>query len=79
MAKKQFSRRDFIETGVAAGIGVGVGIAAFKVLDSPDQQTVRLLTADGKLVEVERKHLPNQGDKASNKAVLTWMKDNKAG
>lgn len=79
MAKKQFSRRDFIETGTAASIGVGVGIAAFKVLDSPNQQTIRLLTADGKLVEVERRHLPKQGDKASNTAILSWMKDNKAG
>lgn len=75
----RFSRRDFIESGAATVAGIAVGATVGNVLpeDTPPE-TVKMLTADGKLVEVEKRHLPNMCAKparVSNQAILEWMKD----
>ena len=46
-----------------------------------ENDPVRFITADGKVVEVDRKHLPNSSGKkmASNQELKNWMDNEKKG
>ena len=82
--KEKNSRRNFLETGVTAAAGVALGLAAGQVLpsshgDAPEM--VKMLTADGKLVEVDKRHLPPMCGKpvpVSNQVLLDWMEKGKS-
>ena len=39
-----------------------------------NNQTVKMLTQDGKLVEIDRSLLANSGKKISNKELQNWIK-----
>jgi hypothetical protein len=78
--QKKMPRRSFIETGITTGAGVALGLAITRVL--PDSEAkeapemVKMLTADGKLVEVEKRHLPPMCGKqaaVSNQQLKEWM------
>jgi hypothetical protein len=76
--KNKYSRRNFLETGATAAAGVALGLAAGKLL--PEQhdpeETVKMLTADGKLVEVPKRLIPVMCGKpvpVSNEQLLDWM------
>lgn len=77
------TRRDFIETGIAAAAGVALGLTAVNILqpgrdEAPEM--VKMLTADGKLVEVEKRLLPPMCGKpaaVSNQELLEWMEKGK--
>ena len=67
------SRRIFLNRSVIAGVAAFLGLSYFKRVDSNSQETVKMLTSDGKLVEIERKYLPDKrGKKISNRELLEW-------
>lgn len=79
LTKKNYTRRNFVETGLAGAAGVAIGLAAGKILIASTEEApemVKMLTADGKLVQVEKRHLPtNCGNPVpvSNKDLQDWM------
>lgn len=79
--KQKKSRRDFIETGIAAAAGVAIGLAVGNKLphgQTEAPETVKMLTPDGKLVEVEKRFLPPMCGKpaaVSNHELLAWMEN----
>jgi len=76
--KVRNSRREFLGTGVVAGAGIVVGVAAGNLLKEQHTETVKMMTADGKLVEVEKRFLPDKAGKpVSNEELKNWMDDHK--
>ena len=81
--KKALPRRKFLEQGVTAGIGVAIGLAASTALANGDKEKpemVKMLTADGKLVEVEKRLIPAMCGKpvaVSNQELKDWMENGK--
>ena len=69
---KNQSRRKFIAWGVASA----ALFSAIKfMLPSPKKnETVKMLTQDGKLVEVDMAALPSQKKKITNKELQNWIK-----
>lgn len=80
---KKFSRRAFLETGVTGSMGVALGLAAGAILKNEENtgvETVKLLTADGKLVEVEKRLIPptcGNPVAVSNEELKDWMEKGK--
>lgn len=68
------SRRKFLSFGLLAGAGMLAGEASAQT--SPKSgETVKMLTQDGRLVEVDKALLPPPSSKilASKKEVQTWI------
>jgi hypothetical protein len=70
--KKKNTRRKFIAWGVASA----AVLAAFKFIkQSPKKpETVKMLTQDGKLVEVDIAALPASKKKITNGELQNWIK-----
>lgn len=81
--KKKLPRRVFLETGITGGVGVALGLAASNILlssDNNEPEMVKMLTADGKLVEVEKSRIPAMCGNpvaVSNQELKDWMEKNK--
>ena len=81
--KRKYSRRLFLETGVNGSVGIAIGLVAGTALSSGNEEEpemVKLLTADGKVVHVEKKHLPQTCGKpvpVSNQELMAWMEKDK--
>lgn len=81
--KRTYSRRFFLETGVNGSVGIAIGLIAGEALKNEEEETpemVKLLTADGKVVEVEKKRIPQTCGKpvpVSNRELMAWMKKDK--
>lgn len=77
MKKKSESRREFLLKGFSNKGKLISDIASLIREDDvePDDK-VKMLTADGKLVEVDRRFLKNNlsTSKTSNAEILKWMK-----
>ena len=69
---KNQSRRKFIAWGVASA----ALFSAIKFLrPSPQKtETVKMLTQDGKLVEIDMAALPSQKKRITNKELQNWIK-----
>ena len=68
------SRRKFLNNGALAGASIALGVLAGNLVKDDGSDKVKMMTADGHLVEVDRKHLPSSKAKAvSNKALKEWM------
>jgi cobalamin biosynthesis protein CbiD len=69
---KNQTRRKFITWGVASA----AVLAAFKFIrPSPKKpETVKMLTQDGKLVEVDIASLPSNKKKITNGELQNWIK-----
>ena len=69
------NRRGFLRLLATAGAGIGL-IPAVKAQALLEQkEKVRMLTADGKIVEVEQSAVkPAAAAPASNQDVMNWMK-----
>ena len=75
----QHSRRKFISVGVLAGAGMITGPSTVQsVLESGE--TIKMLTRDGKLVEVDKALLHPQTLKkyAGKRDVLNWIHPEKS-
>ena len=70
--KKNKTRRKFITCGVISA----AALAAFKFIkpSGNKSQTVKMLTEDGKLVEIDIASLPPQKKKITNKELQSWVK-----
>ena len=70
--KKQNSRRDFIRTGLVAGAGAIAGSSLISSCSSKESgEKVKLLTTDGKLVEVDKSQItPKPPSKEASKEGL---------
>lgn len=69
------SRRRFLSLGLLGGAGFLTKKANAAIPD-PDAETIKMLTPDGKLVEVS-KHVVDQSDnrlQARNEDILKWRK-----
>lgn len=81
--KKKLPRRVFLETGITGGVGVALGLVAGDLLNNDDNakpEMIKMLTADGKLVEVEKRLIPPMCGKpvaVSNQALKDWMEKEK--
>ncbi|MFZ1676034.1 MAG: hypothetical protein WBP41_18760 [Saprospiraceae bacterium] len=76
------SRRKFLSFGLLSGAGLLSQKVNAMVPDPGGDDTVHMLTPDGKLVEVSKKILEKSGDreKASNEKILKWTNtQNKSG
>ena len=69
------SRRKFLW----GGLGILSGISILKLFSpkkqKPTAATARMLTEDGKLVEVDLEKIKRTGNKVSDKDVITWVKN----
>lgn len=77
-------RRKFLETGVTAGLGLALGLAIVHTVPGQEEsempEMVKMLTPDGKLVEVEKRHLPPMCGNpvaVSNEKLQQWMEKGK--
>ena len=61
MKRKENSRRKFLLTAIVLGIAGGLGMRSKKRTPKPGDEAVRLITPDGKLVEVPRSQLKQKG------------------
>ena len=59
------------------GIGILSSFTAIKLLmpSKKKNKTVKFLTEDGKLVEVDTDLIKKTGNKVSDKDILTWVKN----
>ena len=72
------SRRSFFRKGILAGIGAMLGITSARAATNEEEETVKMLTADGELVEVPRKALPKAAGKVvSNQELFKWREKHK--
>ena len=81
--KEKLPRRAFLETGITGSIGIALGLAAGTALNTGEEEapeTIKMLTADGKLVEVEKRLIPAMCGKpvaVSNQELKEWMEKGK--
>ncbi|MFZ4545636.1 MAG: hypothetical protein ACOYOA_16415 [Saprospiraceae bacterium] len=69
----KISRKRFIVWG--AGILSGIGlIKLIKPSMEQKKTTNKFLTQDGRLVEVETKHVVSSGEKIETSALKSWIK-----
>jgi len=69
---KTQTRRKFVGWGLATAAVVSA-VNFFKPAP-PKKQTVKMLTQDGKLVEIDMAALPPKKKKATNQDVKNWIK-----
>jgi hypothetical protein len=83
MENTKYNRRNFLEQGVNVTAGVAIGLVAGKALKSVAEDApeyVKMLTPDGRLVMVDKRHLPPMCAKpvpVSNQTLLAWMEEGK--
>jgi len=79
---KANKRREFLTLGLWAGVGALAGKTVAEAIVSQNGDTVRLITADGKVMEVDAKHLPDvkyyERKKLNNKELQEWLDDEKS-
>ncbi|NNF34606.1 MAG: hypothetical protein HKN68_10880 [Saprospiraceae bacterium] len=67
------SRRSFFKKGVLVGLASIFSSRSIAQATPEKKNTVRLLTHEGKLVEIEKKYLPPKKDKVvSNMDLFRW-------
>jgi|GEM_PF-5065776 len=75
MKKKETNkRREFLALGLWAGAGALAGHGLGKIIREESGEKVKLITANGELVEVDAKRLPvKKGKLVSNEELKKWM------
>ena len=75
MPTKKSSRRNFINSVLAAGTATGLILPIISKSKPKSGDKVKMLTADGKLVEVDRSVIEKAtgAKKATGKEVFEWM------
>jgi hypothetical protein len=69
------NRRRFLRWGAGAAGAAGVFFGLkFLLKPSKKNETTKMLTQDGTLVEVDMAHLKNPDKKATNKDLQEWVK-----
>ena len=72
--KENSSRRKFLSFGLLSGAGLVTQKVEAMAPGLVDDEKVKMLTADGKLVEVSKSLIQqsSNGEKAKNKDILNW-------
>jgi len=78
-SNKNHSRRKFLSLGILAGAGLITTNVSAQSLNE-NEETVKMLTQDGKLVEVKKSLLAKASTKkpGSKKDVLGWIHSEKS-
>lgn len=71
------SRRKFLNKGLFAGAGYLTGLVN---VAKTEGKKVKMITADGKLVEVDESLIANNSNKSkvNNREILQWMEEGKS-
>jgi hypothetical protein len=69
---KPASRKKFMFWGLAA-MGTALLLKVLPKHKKQESATVKMLTQDGKLVEIDRKLLASTGSKVSNEELKKWL------
>jgi hypothetical protein len=74
------SRRKFLSLGLLGGAALISTPANSQATDVSDDDTIQMLTPDGKLVKVSRKAIADSQhrEKAKNEDILKWSTANKS-
>ena len=72
--KKSTGRRKLLVW--SAAIVSGLSLLRWILPREKQTETVKMLTRDGKLVEVDKRLLPEKKIKINDKELLSWMKKN---
>jgi hypothetical protein len=75
--EKLESRKKFLLWSAAALSSAAV-LKFFKVPKKKKVETVKMLTRDGKLIEVNASAIPNKKKKITNKELQNWIKKDNA-
>ena len=77
--KKTVSRKKFLSWGLVFSSILAVPSALFlgKKKQSADKSTAKLLTQDGKLVEIDIKNLPSSQVKIKDGDIHHWIRNKK--
>ncbi len=70
--EKTTNRKKFLWWGVTA-VGAALLLKVFPKKKQEESATVKMLTQDGKLVEVDRKLVASTGSKVSNSDLKKWL------
>jgi hypothetical protein len=72
---KKNDRRNFLRSMITAGTAIGLVTPIRKKPTSQNSNKIKMLTAEGKLVEVDKSVLEKNASvkKASDKEVFEWM------
>ena len=73
-------RRNFLKTALAALATLGLVAVAKKLPPTDTSKKIKMLTPDGKLVEVDESVISIAGEtqqRVSNKEIQDWMKTSK--
>jgi hypothetical protein len=74
MQKDDNKRRGFLKSMFTAAAGIGLVSLAGKKAKAESGEKIKLLTPDGKLVEIDKTHIKSESpDRVSNSDVLNWM------
>ena len=69
--KNKLSRQKFLFWGI--GITSLFAIPSFLRRKKPETKTVKMLTQDGRLVEIDAAHIPSQKKKIQPQHIHTWV------
>jgi hypothetical protein len=69
------NRRKFLSLGLLSGAAMFTQRVQAESIPAKEEETVMLLTADGKLVEVKKSTVEKakSGSKVSNQEILKWI------
>lgn len=73
------NRRKFLSLGLLSGAAIFTQTVQAEPIPESPEETVMLLTADGKLVEVKKSTVQKakSGNKVSNQEILKWTSPSK--
>jgi hypothetical protein len=73
--KEKNNRRNFLKNFFSAGASIGLASSAKTITHAKTSNKVKMLTADGKLVEIDKSVLEKKKSlkRASDKEVFDWM------
>lgn len=71
--QKTATRKKFFLWGL--GIVSSVTVLKFIIPKKKKPNTIKMLSEDGKLVEVDIRHIHKTGNKLSEKEIHTWIKN----
>jgi hypothetical protein len=74
-SQKKNNRRKFLRSFLIAGTALGAVTPLNKISKQTNKEKIKMLTADGKLVEVDKSVIEKNADlkRASDKEVFDWM------
>lgn len=71
---EKYNRKKFLSLGFLSGAALLTQLAKAESLSSADEETIKMLTPDGVLVEVKKSVVNKEktGHKVSNQEILNW-------